>query len=213
MTDSDPFVGALSSEAQLRVLYEQPVERVVRKQIDHLDEMAARLIALAPIVFIASHDAAGRSDVSPRGGPPGFVTVLDDRHLAIPDATGNKRIDTLRNVVETGHAGLIFVIPGRSQTLRVNGAARVTARADLLERLTSVGKPPRTALVVEATEVLAHCPKAFIRSDLWRPETWPAAADQPTSAEVSHAHLGGDDFMTIPDVEQSERDALRYRLA
>jgi PPOX class probable FMN-dependent enzyme len=208
----EPFSGALSSEAELRELYDQPVERAVRKQIDHLDPMARRLIALAPIAFVASHDASGATDVTPRGGPPGFVAVLDERHLAIPDATGNRRLDTLRNVVATGHAGVLFVIPGRSQTLRVNGPARVTARPDLLERLTPVGKSPRTALVVEAAEVFAHCPKAFIRSELWRPGSWPPAADQPTTAEVSHAHMGGDGFMTVDEVEQAERDALRYRL-
>lgn len=213
MTGDEPFFGALCDEAELRELYAQPAERAVRKQIDRLDEMARRLIALAPIVFVGSHDAAGATDVTPRGGQPGFVTVLDDHHLAIPDATGNRRLDTLRNVIATGAAGLLFVIPGRAQTLRVNGPARVVARPELLERLTPVGKPPRSALVVEAAEVFAHCPKAFIRSELWRPASWPAVADQPTSAEVSHAHMGGDDFMTIPEVERSEVESIRQRLA
>lgn len=213
MSDENPFEGALSSEAELRTLYGPAHPRAVRKQIDRLDDGARRLIALAPIVFVASHDAAGAVDVSPRGGPPGFVTVLDDGHVAIPDATGNRRIDTFRNVIATGRAGLLFAIPGRGQTLRVNGPACVSTRPQLLERLTAVGKPPRAALVVAAEEVLAHCQKAFVRSRLWEPESWPDAADQPTSAEISHAHLGGDDFMTLAEVEQSERDALRYRLA
>lgn len=203
----------MGSEAELRELYGDAHPRAVRKQIDHLDDGARQLIALAPIVFVASHDAGGAVDVSPRGGPPGFVTVLDDGHVAIPDATGNRRIDSLRNVIATGRAGLLFAIPGRGQTLRVNGRACVSTRPQLLERLTAVGKPPRSALVVAAEEVLAHCPKAFIRSRLWEPESWPDAADQPTSAEISHAHLGGDAFMTLAEVEQSERDALRYRLA
>lgn len=209
----DPFSGALDSEAALRELYEQPVERAVRKQIGHLDAMARQLVALAPIVFVASHDRDGRGDVSPRGGPPGFVAVLDEQHVAIPDATGNRRLDTLRNVIATGRAGLLFAIPGRGQTLRVNGEARVVAAPALLERLTAVGKPPRSALVVRAEEVFAHCPKAFVRSRLWEPASWPDAAAQPTSAEVSHAHLGGDGYMTLAEIEQSERDAIRYRLA
>ena len=210
---TDPFAGALEDEAALRARYDGPPgERAVRKQIDHLDEMARRLIALAPFVFVASHGVGGAADVSPRGGPPGFVTVLDDRHLAIPDATGNRRFDTLVNVIATGQVGLLFVIPGRSQTLRVNGPARVTARPDLLERLTPVGKPPRTAIVVEAAEVYAHCPKAFVRSRLWQPDSWPAAADQPTPAEVSHAHMGGDAFMTVEQVEAAAAEALRTRL-
>lgn len=206
----DLFAGALASEAELRELYEQPEARARSKQIDVVDEMARRLIAVAPFVFVASHDADGRADVSPRGGPPGFVTVLDDRHVAIPDATGNRRLDTLRNVIATGHAGLLFVIPGRGQTLRINGPARVTARPDLLERLTPVGKPPRSALVVEAAEVFAHCPKAFVRSRLWDPDAWPDPAAQPTPAEVTHAHLRG--LNTLEEVERFNAESLRTRL-
>jgi len=210
----DPFVGALSTESELRELYEQPLQRVLDKDIGHLDEMCRRLIAVAPIVFVSSHDADGNCDVTPRGGPPGFVTVLDDGHLAIPDATGNKRLDTLHNIVATGHAGLIFLIPGRDQTLRVNGPACVTADPGVLDRLTSVGKPPRTAIVVAAREAYTHCPKAFVRSHLWDPATWPGADDQPSSAEVSLAHLSPrDPALTLEAVEQMQEDALRHRLA
>jgi len=208
----DPFAGAVASEARLRELYEQPLERAVRKELQRLDEMARRLIAVAPLVLVASHDAEGRCDVTPRGGQPGFVTVLDDAHLAIPDATGNNRLDTLRNVVATGHAGLIFLIPGREQTLRVNGPACVSDDPALLERLTPVGKPPRTAIVVRADEVYAHCPKAFVRARLWNPASWPAAADQPTPAEVSHAHMR-DPALTVADVERQQAESLRTRLA
>ncbi|HEX4806517.1 MAG TPA: MSMEG_1061 family FMN-dependent PPOX-type flavoprotein [Conexibacter sp.] len=197
----DPFAGAIEDQSRLRELYEQPLERALRKELTHVDAMARRLIALAPIVLVASHGADGRCDVTPRGGPPGFVAVLDERHVAIPDATGNNRLDTLRNVVETGHAGLIFLIPGRDQTLRLNGPARVTDAPAVLDRLTPVGKPPRSAIVVRADELYAHCPKAFVRSRLWDPDTWPAAADQPSSAEVSHAHLR-DPALTIEDVER-----------
>jgi PPOX class probable FMN-dependent enzyme len=208
----DPFETAITSEGALSELYPAPMERAVRKQIDRLDEMAQRLIALTPFVVVASYDAAGRCDVTPRGGPPGFASVLDEDHVAIPDATGNNRLDTLRNVVETGHAALIFMIPGRTQTLRVHGRACVTADAAVLDRLAPVGKPPRSAIVVRADEVLAHCPKAFIRSRLWEPETWPAAEDQPTSAEVSLAHLR-DPALTLADVERYQDDALKHRLA
>ncbi len=210
----DPFDGALASDAQLRELYDAPMERAVRKQLDRLDEMARRLIAVTPFVVVASHDADGRCDVTPRGGPPGFVTVLDDDHLAIPDATGNNRLDTLENVVATGQAALIFVIPGRTQTLRVHGRACVTADPAVLDRLTPVGKPPRTAFVVKADEVLAHCPKAFVRSRLWEPDAWPAAEAQPTAAEVSHAHLRRHDpALTVEQVERQQEESLRTRLA
>jgi PPOX class probable FMN-dependent enzyme len=208
----DPFAAAIAHEAQLRELYEQPLARAVRKQLERLDEMARRLIALAPLVLVASHDAEGRCDVTPRGGQPGFSAVLDDDHVAIPDATGNNRLDTLRNVVATGHAGLLFLIPGRAQTLRVNGRACVTAEPAVLGCLTPVGKPPRSAIVVRAEEVFAHCPKAFVRSRLWDPESWPAPADQPSAAEVSHAHLR-DASLTVADVERQQAESLRTRLA
>lgn len=214
MAELDPFTGAIASEAELREHYDAPMERAVRKELQRLDEMARRLIAVAPLVVVASHDAEGRCDVTPRGGPPGFVSVLDDDHVAIPDATGNNRLDTLTNVVETGFAALIFLIPGRTQTLRVHGRACVSSQPELLDRLAPVGKPPKSAIVVRADEVLAHCPKAFVRSRLWDPATWPSPADQPTSAEVSLAHLrAAYPALTIEDVERQQAEALRYRLA
>src|SRR3712207_974802 len=187
------------------------MERAVRKDIGRIDELSRSLIAASPMVFVATFSADGRCDVSPRGGPPGFVTVLDEQRLAIPDATGNRRLDTLENVVATGRVGLIFVIPGRDTTLRVNGRACVNAEAELLERLIPVGKRPATAIVVEAEEVYAHCPKAFVRSKLWDPDTWPDPAELPTSAEVSLAHQR-DPSLTLEQVEQREREALLYRL-
>ena len=208
----DPFAAALTSEDELAGLYPPAEERAWRKDVGRLDAMSRRLIAATPMVFVASTSADGRCDVTPRGGPPGFVAVLDDRHLAIPDATGNRRLDTLRNVVATGRAGLIFVIPGRPETLRVNGRACVSADPDLLDRLEPVGKPPRTAIVVEAEEVYAHCPKAFVRSALWDPATWPAKEDLPSPAEVTLAHLR-QPGLTLAEVEQRQRDALRHRLA
>ncbi len=208
----DPFDGAIEDETQFAELYEPPNDLVARKTIDHIDDAARRLIAVAPLVFVASHGADGSTDVTPRGGPPGFVSVLDEHHLAIPDATGNKRIDTIRNVVATGQVGLIFIVPGRSQTLRVNGPARISARPDLLEQLTAVGKPPRTAIVVQAAEVYAHCPKAFVRSSFWKPETWPGPDEQPSPAELSHAHTG-DPTLTVADFERIQEEALKYRLA
>jgi PPOX class probable FMN-dependent enzyme len=213
MTD-DLFAEALSSEAALRELYGEPMKRALDKDIGRLDEMCRRLIAVAPIVFVSSHDADGNCDVTPRGGPPGFVTVLDDGHLAIPDATGNRRLDALQNIIATGRAGLIFLIPGRDQTLRVNGPACVTADPAVLDGLTAVGKPPRTAIVVRAESVYAHCPKAFVRSKLWDPKSWPGAGEQPTPAEVSLAHLRPHDpTLTLADVERQQEDALKHRLA
>lgn len=208
----DPFASAIASEAELRALYEEPIAAALRKDIAHLDEICRRLIAASPMVVIGSVDGRGRGDVSPRGGPPGFVSVLDDRHLAIPDATGNRRLDTLANVVASGRLGLLFLIPGRDTTLRVSGRACVSADAELLASLDPVGKPPRSAIVVEAEEVFAHCPKAFIRSRLWEPESWPDPQALPSAAEVSHAHLA-DPSLTVADVATQQRESVLHRLA
>ncbi|MGW4893124.1 MSMEG_1061 family FMN-dependent PPOX-type flavoprotein [Kitasatospora sp. NPDC004240] len=201
---------ALREPAQLREIYEQPGEAARRKQVDHLHEVARRLIACSSLVLIASTDAAGNCDVSPRGGPAGLVSVLDDHTLAIPDATGNKRLDTLHNVLETGRVGLIFIVPGRDTTLRVNGRACVSTDPRLLEQLTAVGKPPRSAIVVGVEEVYGHCPKAFLRGNAWKPENWLAPDAQPSSAEVTLSHLR-DPSLTIEMIEQAEREALLYR--
>jgi len=211
MPPADPFTGAFERPEQLREFYDEPLEVAVRKDIGHIDELCRRLIAAAPMLFVATFSSEGHADVSPRGGQPGFVTVLDDAHLAIPDATGNRRLDTLENVVSSGRVALIFVIPGRDTTLRVNGRAVVTAVPELLERLTPVGKPPKTAIVVEAEEVYTHCPKAFVRSKLWDPDSWPDPATLPTSAEVSLAHQRNPE-LTLEQVQQRERESLAKRL-
>jgi PPOX class probable FMN-dependent enzyme len=211
MPSADPFSGAFERPEQLREFYDAPMEAAVRKDIGHIDALCRRLIAAAPMLFVATFSSEGHADVSPRGGQPGFVTVLDHQHLAIPDATGNRRLDTLENVVSTAKVALIFVIPGRETTLRVNGHAAVTAEPELLERLTPVGKPPKTAIVVAAEEVYTHCPKAFVRSKLWDPVSWPDPATLPTSAEVSLAHQRNPE-LTLEQVQQRERDSLAKRL-
>ena len=208
----DPFATALTSTEQLAELYEPAAERAWAKDVGMLDEAAARLIAASPLVVVASRDAEGRTDATPRGGAPGFVAVLDEHHLAIPDATGNRRLDTLTNVIATGQVGLLFLIPGRDQTLRVNGRACVSAAPEVLEAAGAVGKPPRTAIVVRADEVYAHCPKAFVRSHLWDPATWPSADDVPTPAEVMLAHLR-DPSRTLAEEQEYLDEALRSRLA
>jgi PPOX class probable FMN-dependent enzyme len=208
----DPFETALSSADQLAELYEPATERAWAKDIGMLDEASSRLIAASPLVVVASQNADGRADATPRGGPPGFVAVLDEHHLAIPDATGNRRLDTLTNVIATGQVGLLFLIPGRDQTLRVNGRACVSAAPEIVEAAGAVGKPPRTAIVVRADEVYAHCPKAFVRSHLWDPATWPSPDEVPTAAEVTLAHLR-DPSRTLAEEQEYLDEALRSRLA
>ncbi|GIE94424.1 MSMEG_1061 family FMN-dependent PPOX-type flavoprotein [Paractinoplanes rishiriensis] len=203
-------LDAVPDDEALRRVYELPSEGAVRKQMTELTEQTRQLIACSSLVFVASVDASGNCDVSPRGGPAGFVSVLDSRTVAIPDATGNKRLDTLQNVIATGRAGLLFVIPGRPSTLRLNGRACVSTRPDLLSQLTAVGKPPASALVLGIEEVYPHCPKSLMRGAAWKPDQWLPADAQPTSAEVTLAQLRMPD-LTIADIEQAEADMLKYR--
>ncbi|MFD4756021.1 MULTISPECIES: MSMEG_1061 family FMN-dependent PPOX-type flavoprotein [unclassified Streptomyces] len=201
---------ALTTPDQLRERYSQPNPNSLRKEIDRLTEEARALIGCSSLVFIGSADAEGRADVTPRGGPAGFVSVLDERTLVIPDATGNKRLDTMHNVLQTGRVGLLFLIPGRPDTLRVNGRACVSARPELLAQLTPVGKPPVTAIVVQVEEVYPHCPKSLMRANAWKPERWLPADAQPTSAEVTLAQLNLPG-LTVDQIEEAERESLRLR--
>ncbi|HXD59910.1 MAG TPA: pyridoxamine 5'-phosphate oxidase family protein [Thermoleophilaceae bacterium] len=186
---------AITTVEQLRELYPPPKERSVRKELDHLDGHCREFIALSPFLLVASANAAGACDVSPKGGPPGFVQVLDDHRLAIPDATGNRRLDGLQNMIENPHVGLVFLIPGLGETLRVNGTVELTRDPALLEGLETGGKPPALALVVSAEQVYLHCAKCVIRSNLWKPESWPESL--PSAAAILSDHIG------IGDVEAS----------
>jgi PPOX class probable FMN-dependent enzyme len=203
-------LDAVADQEALRRVYELPGDAAVRKQMTELTEQTRQLIACSSLVLVASVDADGNCDVSPRGGPAGFVSVLDSRTVAIPDATGNKRLDSLENIIATGRAGLLFMIPGRTTTLRLNGRACVSTRPDLLSQLTAVGKPPASALVVGIDEVYPHCPKSLLRGGVWKPEQWLPADAQPTSAEVTLAQVRMPG-LTIADIEQMEADALKYR--
>ncbi|MEY9845833.1 MSMEG_1061 family FMN-dependent PPOX-type flavoprotein [Streptacidiphilus sp. MAP5-3] len=201
---------ALTSVEELRSHYPAPGENAYRKVRDRLTEETRTLVGCASLVFLGSADPAGHPDVSPRGGPAGFVSVLDDVTLVIPDATGNKRLDTLQNVIETGRVGLLFVIPGRDTTLRINGRACVSTRAELLAQLTAVGKPPESALVVAIEEVYPHCPKSLMRGNAWKPENWLPADAQPSSAQVTLSQLDLPD-LTLEQVLADQRDMLANR--
>jgi PPOX class probable FMN-dependent enzyme len=214
-TTASSLFSALLADAvkdvdTLREVYELPSANAVRKQMTELTDQTRRLIACSALVFIASADTEGNCDVSPRGGPTGFVSVLDAHTLAIPDATGNRRLDSLQNVVATGRIGLLFVIPGRTTTLRVNGRACVSTRPELLAQLSAVGKPPASALVVGIEEVYPHCPKSLLRSSAWKPDGWLSPDAQPSSAEVTLAQLRLPE-LTIAAIEQAEADSLKYR--
>jgi PPOX class probable FMN-dependent enzyme len=185
-----PFGDAVQSEAQLRDLFPQPTPNSYAKQIDRLDGHCRELIAASPIVFVATARGDGSCDVSPRGGPPGWVRALDEHHLLLPEGRGNNRLDSLVNLLDNPGIGLLFVIPGRNETLRVNGRATITTDPELLASVPLRDRVPPVAIGVEADEVFTHCGKAFIRSELWEPGTWPSRDELPSPAEVLRAHTG-----------------------
>jgi PPOX class probable FMN-dependent enzyme len=176
------FTDTVTDLAELRALVGEPSELARKKQLDHLDAHCRAFIAHAPFLLLATADATGRCDVSPKGDAPGFVQVLDDHHLVIPDRPGNKRIDGMRNILENPHVGVIFLVPNKEETLRVNGRAAITRDPALLARMEVGGKRPLLAIGVEVEEVFMHCAKAFRRGGLWQPEKWPDITTMATAA-------------------------------
>jgi len=196
---SPRFSDVLGSVEEAGALYGPPVEAVVSKIIDRLDGHCRDFVGLAPFVLVATADAGGRCDVSPKGGAPGFVHVLDERRLAIPDAPGNRLVDSLRNIASSGRVGLLFLIPGLEETLRVNGRACLTRDPEILARFAGEAKPPKVAIGVEVEEAFLHCAKAFKRSALWRPDEWPARDGLATPAQIWRDHMALD--MTTDEVQ------------
>jgi PPOX class probable FMN-dependent enzyme len=164
----------VSSTLQLRSIIGDPGELVPKKVMHALDEMASDFIRRSPFLVLATTDAEGNLDASPKGGNAGFVAIEDELTVAIPDRKGNKLIFGLQNILANPHVGLIFIIPGTDETLRVNGAAELSVEPALLERLAERGAPAQVAIRVHIHECFFHCAKAFIRSQLWRPDSWPA---------------------------------------
>lgn len=192
----------------LRALYGFPSGRSRDKVLAGLDAHCRRFIALSPFVLIATSDADGAADVSPRGDTPGFVAV-DGTRLLIPDRPGNNRIDSLANIIANGHVGLLFLIPGVNETLRVNGRAAIDDDAELRGRFTVAGRPPRTVIVVEVEEAFLHCAKAFMRSSLWRPEAQLPRTALPTMGEMLADQIGhGGPVETQAQMEERYRAAL-----
>lgn len=154
------------------------------KILDHIDQMCRIWIERSPFLVMATYDAAGRVDVSPKGDPAGFVKVVDDKTLAIPDRPGNHRYDSFANILETGRVGLVFLVPNRNEVVRVNGAAQVVKDQGLREQMAIKGRVPDFAIVVDVEEAFYHCGKAVIRSALWRPEAAAPVDGLPTYAEA-----------------------------
>lgn len=174
----------ITSEDQLRELYRQPTSRAAGKTRDRIDEATARFISLCPLAILSTAGADGTVDASPRGGPAGFIKVLDERHVAVPDLGGNNRLDSFKNIIANPHAGLLLMVPGKEETVRINGPAYLSIDADLLASFTADLRPPKIALVVETQELFAHCAKAFRRSGVWKPDSWAPLKTAPDLAEI-----------------------------
>ena len=178
-------VRAVTTAEELRAILGEPQPRARDKDRPVLDAYDREWLGHSPMCFVATSSADGSCDVSPKGDPPGFVHVLDDRTVAVPERPGNRRADGFHNVLANPHVGLISVIPGRGDTLRVNGRATLISDAPFFDAMVEQGHRPLLALVVHVEQVFYHCSKAFLRSELWEPETWAPGA-MPSRAEIAH---------------------------
>ncbi|WP_117213570.1 pyridoxamine 5'-phosphate oxidase family protein [Allorhizocola rhizosphaerae] len=162
----------ITTEAELRALLGEPKGRAVSKERTRLHEMDRLWLSRSPFCLIATSDAAGNCDVSPKGDPPGFVHVIDDTTIAIPERPGNRRADGYLNILSNPHVGTVFLIPGRGETLRINGRAHLVSDAPYFDQMIVKGHRPVLAVVVEIDQIFFHCAKAFLRSELWQPASW-----------------------------------------
>lgn len=204
------FADIITNRKELRSVLNEPSELVTRKTLDHLDKHCGKFIGRSPFLLIASVDAAGNVDVSPRGDPSGFAKVLDSRTLVVPERPGNNRADTMENILQVPKVGLIFLVPGKRETLRVGGVASIVRDAPLLESLAVGGRAPRLAIAIEVQEAFFHCSKCMIRSKLWEPADWPDLEGLPRLAEtmVDAGKLELSESEMHQIVENDERERL-----
>lgn len=175
---------AVRSIEALYAVNGEPRDEIVTKHTSHLTPGLVEFLTKAPFFALATANADGSCDVTPRGDAPGAVVVLDERTIAIPDRPGNRRIDSMRNIVANPHVGLLFLIPAVDETVRVNGRATITTDPTLLATMPMKGKTPKLAIVVDIDEVYMHCARAFLRSGLWQPESWPDPDTIPSLAAI-----------------------------
>lgn len=204
--------ATIDNEADLRTLLGEPQPVIVSKIVDRLNHATRRFIELAPFVCLATSNADGHCDVSPRGDPAGFVRILDDRTLLVPDRPGNRIADSLRNILQNPQVALLFVLPGLGDSFRVNGRATIITDQALLAPSAIEGKSPKLGIVVDIEQCYTQCPKAFIRSHLWEPERFVKQSAIPTSGEVLRAIHGesfdGDDYDAARAVRYAKREGF-----
>jgi len=199
----------ISDEPTLRALLGEPNEIVRHKIADRLNRLTRQFVERAPFVCLATAAPDGSCDVSPRGDPAGFVRILDERTLLVPERPGNRLADSLRNILANPHIGLLFIIPGVGDTFRVNGRATLTTDAALLAPSAVEGKPPKLGILVDIEEAYTQCPKAFIRSHLWDPARHLPQSAIPTNGQILQDIRGGDFDGTAYDRERDARYARR----
>ena len=204
------FKVTITTEAELRAILGEPDPTVARKGRPSFDQFSRQFIERSPFCVIASRNAVGQMDVSPKGDPAGFAFVLDDTTLALPDRLGNRIGDTFTNILESPEVAVIFLVPGKGDTLRVNGRAQIVRDADLLERMAHKGKAPKLAIVVSVETMCFHCAKCMIRSNLWKPEAWPDVSGLSSLGTVLKTQLDWDIEQEKLDglIEESYRDRL-----
>jgi len=199
----------IANEAELRELLGTPARRSATKDRSVLHQVDREWLAASPFCVIATAGADGTCDVSPKGDPPGFAHVLDDSTIAIPDRPGNRRADGFRNVLGNPHVGLAFVVPGRGETLRINGRARLIREAPFFDDMTVKGHRPTLALLVEIEQIFFHCAKAFMRSELWKPRTWNPTA-LPSTACITKSVQDTEE--TLEELEEHYGPSYMQRL-
>ena len=172
----------------LRSLFRSPSQRALDKEIDHIDDAAARMIGASPLFIFATSDGE-RVDISPRGGTPGFVKIVDERHAAFGDLAGNNRIDSYRNLLQQSSIAMLFMIPGLEETMRVNGTASISTDTKIRNLCTDGDRVPNLAIIVNVSTCFMHCGKALRRSDMWNTSSWPSVDERPSGAELLAAHI------------------------
>ncbi|WP_299944596.1 MSMEG_1061 family FMN-dependent PPOX-type flavoprotein [uncultured Ruegeria sp.] len=190
-TPFSEYSDLVTSEEELVRICGQPLPQIVAKELPALDEMCREFIGTSSFCLIASANPDGHLDISPRGDPEGFVQVLSDNMIAIPDRPGNKRLDTFHNVLKDQRVSVIFFVPGKMETLRLRGSAMICADPELLSKMAVGGRAPKLALLIHVETVFAHCPKCIIRSNLWQPDDWPDSSHLPNmnAMMVKHAKI------------------------
>ena len=191
----------VSNYSELRTAYKLPAPRAAQKVLDHLDVHCRKFIALSPLCVLSSANASGQADASPRGDPPGFVQVLDDKTLLLPDRPGNNQVDSLQNIVENPGVGLLFFVPGMNETLRVKGKAEIVTDAEVMESMKERRRAPLSGLRVSVEEAFLHCGRALIRSRIWDPEIQIHRSVYPTYGQVLADQIAGADAKEIDDSE------------